>query len=39
MATLAVTFGGAALAMGGKKAEATTPPINAKSVDEEKFIK
>lgn len=40
IATLSITFGGAALAMGGKKAEkTTTPPLNAKNNDEEKFIK
>lgn len=40
MATLGVTFTGAALSMGGKKAEdPTTPPINAKSPDEENFVK
>ncbi|KFY13211.1 hypothetical protein V492_03435 [Pseudogymnoascus sp. VKM F-4246] len=40
IATLSLTFGGAALAMGGKKAEKTsTPPLNAKNNDEEKFIK
>ena len=40
MATLAVTFGGAKLAMGGDKKEKTNiPPINAKSSDEEKFVK
>lgn len=40
MATLAATFGGAKLAMGGEKKESTTtPPINAKSSDEEKYIK
>ncbi|KFY69498.1 hypothetical protein V496_00195 [Pseudogymnoascus sp. VKM F-4515 (FW-2607)] len=40
IATLSITFGGAALAMGGKKVEkTTTPPINAKNSDEEKFIK
>jgi hypothetical protein len=40
MATLGVTFTGAALSMGGKKAEdASTPPINAKSPDEENFVK
>ncbi|KFY18788.1 hypothetical protein V493_08350 [Pseudogymnoascus sp. VKM F-4281 (FW-2241)] len=40
IATLSITFGGAALAMGGKKVEkTTTPPINAKNNDEEKFIK
>ncbi|KFY81351.1 hypothetical protein V500_11523 [Pseudogymnoascus sp. VKM F-4518 (FW-2643)] len=40
IATLSLTFGGAALAMGGKKVEkTTTPPINAKNSDEEKFIK
>ncbi|KAL5113245.1 hypothetical protein ACEQ8H_008885 [Pleosporales sp. CAS-2024a] len=40
MATLGATIGGAALSMGGKKAEApTSPPINAKSKDEESFVK
>ncbi|KFY04537.1 hypothetical protein O988_00712 [Pseudogymnoascus sp. VKM F-3808] len=40
IATLSLTFGGAAFAMGGKKAEKTTsPPINAKDPNEEKFIK
>ncbi|KFY15190.1 hypothetical protein V491_05745 [Pseudogymnoascus sp. VKM F-3775] len=40
IATLTLTFGGAALAMGGKKVEkTTTPPLNAKNNDEEKFIK
>ena len=40
MATLAATFGGAKLAMGGEKKQSTTvPPINAKSSDEEKYIK
>ena len=40
MATLAATFGGAKLAMGGEKKQSTTvPPINAKSYDEEKYIK
>ena len=40
IATLGITFTGAALAMGGKKAEdPTSPPINAKSKDEESFVK
>ncbi|EUC36138.1 hypothetical protein COCCADRAFT_88936 [Bipolaris zeicola 26-R-13] len=40
IATLATTFTGAALSMGGKKAEdSTTPPINAKSSEEENFVK
>ncbi|EMD64648.1 hypothetical protein COCC4DRAFT_179527 [Bipolaris maydis ATCC 48331] len=40
IATLATTFTGAALSMGGKKAEdPTTPPINAKSSEEENFVK
>jgi F-type H+-transporting ATPase subunit k len=40
MATLGITFTGAALSMGGKKAEdPTTPPINAKSSEEESFVK
>ncbi|KAH3915259.1 hypothetical protein HBI56_163930 [Parastagonospora nodorum] len=40
IATLTVTIGGAVLATGGKKAEApTSPPINAKSKDEESFVK
>lgn len=39
MATLGVMFGGSAFAMrGGSKPEAKTPPINAESKDEEKFI-
>ncbi|OAL47776.1 hypothetical protein IQ07DRAFT_589300, partial [Pyrenochaeta sp. DS3sAY3a] len=40
MATLGATFAGAYLAMGGKKVEEkTTPPINAKSKEEESFVK
>lgn len=40
MLTLGVTIGGAALSMGGKKTEGpTSPPINAKSKDEESFVK
>ena len=40
IATLATTFTGAFLAMGGKKAEdVSQPPINAKSKDEESFVK
>ncbi|KAA8622822.1 DUF2611 domain containing protein [Pyrenophora tritici-repentis] len=41
MATLGATFTGAALSMsGGKKTDdTTTPPINAKSSDEENFVK
>ncbi|EOA83724.1 hypothetical protein ACJQWK_01177 [Exserohilum turcicum] len=40
MATLGVTFTGAALSMGGKKTDdPTTPPINAKSSEEENFVK
>ncbi|KAF2278865.1 uncharacterized protein EI97DRAFT_431114 [Westerdykella ornata] len=41
MATLGTTFGGAWLAMrGGKKPEEQqTPPLNAKSKEEETFIK
>ncbi|KAF2850542.1 hypothetical protein J1614_007888 [Plenodomus biglobosus] len=40
IATLGITFTGAALAMGGKKAEdVTQPPINAKSPQEENFVK
>ncbi|KAH7071053.1 hypothetical protein FB567DRAFT_539185 [Paraphoma chrysanthemicola] len=40
IATLTVTIGGAFLATSGKKAEApTSPPINAKSKDEESFVK
>jgi hypothetical protein len=40
MATLGVTFAGAALSLGGKKAEdKSQPPINAKSKDEESFVK
>lgn len=39
MATLGVMFGGSALALrGGEKKAQTTPPINATSKDEEKFI-
>jgi F-type H+-transporting ATPase subunit k len=35
-----VTFTGVALSMGGKKAaDPTSPPINAKSKDEESFVK
>ncbi|KAH8701402.1 hypothetical protein GQ44DRAFT_631784 [Phaeosphaeriaceae sp. PMI808] len=40
IATLGITFTGAALSMSGKKADApTSPPINAKSKDEESFVK
>lgn len=40
MATLGVTGLGAYLSMGGgKKADTSTPPINAKSKEEESFIK
>jgi len=40
IATLGITFTGAALSMGGKKAaDPTSPPINAKSPDEESFVK
>mgnify|MGYP003624106409 CR=1 FL=1 len=40
IATLTVTIGGAFLATSGKKADApTSPPINAKSKDEESFVK
>ncbi|KAF1830242.1 hypothetical protein BDW02DRAFT_573235 [Decorospora gaudefroyi] len=41
IATLGTTFAGAALAMGGKKGEekASGPPINAKSSEEENFVK
>ncbi|KAL6710888.1 hypothetical protein ACN47E_006763 [Coniothyrium glycines] len=40
MATLGITIGGAVLATSGKKAEGpTSPPINAKSKDEESFVK
>jgi F-type H+-transporting ATPase subunit k len=40
MATLGATFAGAYLSMGGKKTEAAnTPPINAKSKEEESFVK
>ncbi|KAF2464480.1 uncharacterized protein BDR25DRAFT_296723 [Lindgomyces ingoldianus] len=40
MATLGTTFVGAYLSMGGKKAESNQgPPINAKSKEEESFIK
>lgn len=39
MSTLGVMFGGTALAMrGGEKKTQTTPPLNAESKDEEKFI-
>jgi len=38
MATLGTTFAISALAFGGKKTE-TTPPIQASSSDEEKFVK
>ncbi|KAG0640614.1 hypothetical protein HOY80DRAFT_1041375 [Tuber brumale] len=38
MATLGTVFTLSALAIGGKKTE-TTPPIQASSSDEEKFIK
>jgi len=38
MATLGTVFTLTALSVGGKKAE-TTPPIQASSSDEEKFIK
>ncbi|KAH7359570.1 hypothetical protein BKA66DRAFT_427426 [Pyrenochaeta sp. MPI-SDFR-AT-0127] len=40
IATLATTFTGAFLAMGGKKVEdKSQPPINAKSKEEESFVK
>ncbi|KAF2262217.1 hypothetical protein CC78DRAFT_534985 [Lojkania enalia] len=40
MATLGITFGGAWLAMsGGKKPEERGPAINAKSKEEESFVK
>lgn len=40
MATLGVTFAGAALSLSGGKAEdKSQPPINAKSKDEESFVK
>jgi ATP synthase subunit K len=40
MATLGITFAGAALSMGGSKAsKADGPPIQASSSDEENFIK
>ena len=40
MATLGVTFAGAYLSMGGKKVEdKSQPPINAKSKEEESFVK
>ncbi|KAJ4360166.1 uncharacterized protein N0V89_000726 [Didymosphaeria variabile] len=40
MATLGTTFLGAYLSMGGgKKTEQQTPPINAKSKEEENFVK
>lgn len=40
IATLATTITGAVLATGGKKAEdLSQPPINAKSKDEESFVK
>ena len=40
MATLGVTFAGAYLSMGGSsKADPNNPPINAKSKEEESFIK
>lgn len=38
MATLGAVVGGATIAMSGKKTQ-TTPPIQAESSDEEKFIK
>lgn len=39
MATLGVMFGGSAFALrGGEKKTQTTPPLNAESKDEEKFI-
>ena len=40
MATLGVTFAGAAIGLsGGSKDKKPSPPINASSADEEKFIK
>lgn len=40
MATLGTTFAGAWLSMrGGDKGDKTTPPINAKSKEEESFVK
>ena len=40
MATLGTTFAGAWLSMrGGEKVDKSTPPINAKSKDEESFVK
>ncbi|KAJ4291652.1 hypothetical protein N0V90_009547 [Kalmusia sp. IMI 367209] len=40
MATLGTTFLGAYLSMGGsKKTDTNTPPLNAKSKEEESFIK
>ncbi|KAF1946931.1 hypothetical protein EJ02DRAFT_450265 [Clathrospora elynae] len=40
IATLTTTFAGAFLAMGGKKVEdPTSPPINAKSKEEESYVK
>ena len=41
MATLATTIGGAYLAMGGgsKTEDKTQPPINAKSKEEESFVR
>lgn len=39
MATLGTTFVGSWLAMRGGKAEQQGPPINAKSKEEESFIK
>lgn len=39
IATLTTLFGGAYLMVGGKKAPAPTPPINASSTDELDFIK
>ena len=40
MATLGTTFLGAYLSLGGSsKADTNTPPINAKSKEEESFIK
>ncbi|KAF1913430.1 hypothetical protein BDU57DRAFT_522321 [Ampelomyces quisqualis] len=40
IATLTVAIGGGVLATRGKKADApTSPPINAKSPDEESFVK
>jgi len=39
MATLGTTFLGGYLALGGSKKTETGPPINAKSKEEESFVK